>query len=365
MYNVFYFIIFYYSLQKLKKDRITSSIKSKTVVAPRKKQSKKDPKTRRVRITPGKRIHLPNYDEVDKTALRLMSKLRVDWKEEEDHTLLSCKLAILYLNPPQGCGVAFQAVRDILHFKHPTCINKTTKACQRRINYILKINAETRNVLNFCVEELKQNVDIEEKYGENFIQILRQVYKAEKDFSVALKIHFVLLVYLLENCYKNLATNQFMYKNIILPDTVREFQDHFNMLHFNERVFAENPTSIEGIQIMMIDTVIHSSMCCMKDKTTWNLQLFDIYKNYPDELLRQSINTLRRRQVISANKSVKTKRLLEMPVSGCPFHLSQNYLNQITTKVSYDAFSEAFGRFLELGHEAATSETGRYFFFGS
>lgn len=313
---------------------------------------KSESKLRRipVNLQQGKRIRLPHYDEVDKTALKLMNKLRVDWKEEEDQTLLTCKLALLYLNPPVGCGATFQAIRDILHFKHATSINKTTKACQRRLVYILKYNMDTRSILNFCVEELKQNADIEKRFGENFLTNLRQAFKSEQDFNVAMKIHFVLLVYLLDSCYKNLATNQFQFKNIVLPDSPLEFQDQFNLSRINKFTYVDDPNSTEGVQTMMVDAVIHSSMCCTKDKTTWNFQLFDIYKNYPDELLRTSIKGLRARSVISANKSVMTKRLFTSAVSGCPFHLSQTYLNQITTKFSYDSFTEAFGRVLDMGH---------------
>lgn len=317
---------------------------------------KSESKLRRIQIRyPGKRIRCPHYDEVDKTALKLMNKLRVDWKEEEDQTLLTCKLALLYLNPPVGCGTSFQAIRDILHFKHPMSVNKTTKACQRRLMYILKFNMDTRSILNFCVEELKQNADIEKRFGENFLTNLRKVFRNEEEFNVAMKIHFVLLVYLLDNCYKNLATNQFQFKNIVLPDSILEFQDQFNMSRINKFIYVEDPVGTEGVQMMMVDAVIHSSMCCTKDKTTWNFQLFDIYKNYPDELLRTSIKGLRSRQVISANKSVMTKRLFTSAVSGCPFHLSQTYLNQITTKFSYDSFTEAFGRVLDFGHIVATS----------
>uniref|UniRef100_A0A336L0X8 CSON002604 protein n=1 Tax=Culicoides sonorensis TaxID=179676 RepID=A0A336L0X8_CULSO len=331
-----------------------ASSKRKAMIALRVKNRGSGSKLRKVKVNYGKKIRLPNYDEVDKTALKLMNKLRVEWKEEEDQTLLTCKLALLFLNPPAGCGAAFQAIRDILHFKHPASVNKTTKACQRRITYILKFNMDTRSILNFCVEELKSNSDIEKRFGDNFLINLRKIYKFEEDFNIALRIHFAMLVYLLDNCYKNLATNQFQFKNIVLPDTLGEYEDFFNMTRINKYTYVHDPLTIEGIQTMMIDAVIHSSMCCTKDKTTWNFQLFDIYKNYSDELLRKSIKGLRARQVISANKSVMTKRLFTSPISGCPFHLSQNYLNQITTKFSYDSFTEAFNRLLEFGQIAAT-----------
>ena len=39
----------------------------------------------------------PYYDEKDRSALRLMRKLRVDWSAQEDSFLLLCKVAGAYL----------------------------------------------------------------------------------------------------------------------------------------------------------------------------------------------------------------------------------------------------------------------------
>lgn len=56
------------------------------------------------------------YDEVDKKALQLMSKLRVDWHPDEDKLLLVCKVGLMYLFPSwRSITVSLNVVRDILH----------------------------------------------------------------------------------------------------------------------------------------------------------------------------------------------------------------------------------------------------------
>jgi general transcription factor 3C polypeptide 1 len=56
----------------------------------RKIQSRKQNETNR---------RLPMYDDIDKDALRIMMKLRVDWQPYEDNNLLLCRVAMKYFSP--------------------------------------------------------------------------------------------------------------------------------------------------------------------------------------------------------------------------------------------------------------------------
>ena len=100
----------------------------------------------------------PYYDEKDKAALRLMRKLRVDWSSGEDSFLLLCKVAGSYLcRNARYQMVPYTAVRDLLHEHFPESQNKTSRACQRRLNYMLKNQSTSDNVALF-LEDVKQVV---------------------------------------------------------------------------------------------------------------------------------------------------------------------------------------------------------------
>ena len=95
----------------------------------------------------------PYYDEKDKEALKLMRKLRVDWSDQEDSFLLICKVAGAYLCQNGRTGmVNYTAVRDILHKHFSESQNKTSRACQRRLNYMLKNGTTADNVRLFLAD---------------------------------------------------------------------------------------------------------------------------------------------------------------------------------------------------------------------
>lgn len=64
-----------------------------------------------------KRVH-NKYDEVDKLALQHMSKLRVDWNQQEDNFLLLCKTVQMYLTPNNRLMVPGQMIR-VSQMKYP------------------------------------------------------------------------------------------------------------------------------------------------------------------------------------------------------------------------------------------------------
>lgn len=85
---------------------------------------------------------------------------RVDWSSAEDSFLLLCKVASCFLFPNvRSQMITFSLVRDLLHERFPEARNKTSRACQRRINYIMK-NATTEDNVSIFLEEVRQDASI-------------------------------------------------------------------------------------------------------------------------------------------------------------------------------------------------------------
>lgn len=118
----------------------------------------KPPKTIR-KVLPRKPMRKRvKYDEIDCSALQRMDKLRVDWQQHEDNILLVCKVAMVYLCPnPRRNQVSFTTIRDILRSYSFTSHNKTSRACQRRLLYMLK-QSKTINSVMLGVEEVRDYI---------------------------------------------------------------------------------------------------------------------------------------------------------------------------------------------------------------
>lgn len=106
----------------------------------------------------------PYYDEVDKEAMKLMIGQRVDWASEEDTLLLMSRVAGGYLCQhaigAHSQMVPYTLVRDLLHTSLPEISsNKTSRACQRRINYMIR-NPETMKNVSHFLAEIKSNAEI-------------------------------------------------------------------------------------------------------------------------------------------------------------------------------------------------------------
>ncbi len=129
---------------------------------------------RRIAQSRRKQERKPYYDDKDKEALKLMRKLRVDWSDQEDSFLLICKVQLIYekhfvlaalrnslllqvagaylcrnMRPQM---VQFTLVRDLLHAHFPESHNKTSRACQRRLHYMMKNKTTADNVTLFLAD---------------------------------------------------------------------------------------------------------------------------------------------------------------------------------------------------------------------
>lgn len=293
------------------------------------------------KILPIRSKRKPFYDEVDKLALKKMDKLRTDWSPLEDHVLLLCTVGSKYLCPNRRRQiVSFTVIRDVLHKLVHKSACKTSRACQRRILYIMK-NTNTRRSVNMCLEEIRQNASISKKYSD----ILKRTQNQHIP-DTELNIAFVELVAYMSRMFSNLIKPETK-KICNIPSTIKEFKEKFiicgtlkkSTSHFKE------PQTIHDINFSVVKTIIHSSMCCIKDKTSWAYQLFKVYQQYPETLLRSVITKSRHEQMISLKKAfIKShKSGACMPLSSSPYQLSISYKYQLHSKYSYMIYQEAFG----------------------
>lgn len=308
----------------------------------RRATSRKTVKTARNRVTV--------YDDVDREALRRMSKLRVDWNSEEDNFLLLCRVAKLYLGMCVKRPLIVPSVlRDLMQWNCKS-MNKTSQACKRRITYILKKPSVVQSMIS-CLEEVKQNPSVKRRFGPRFAARLQKLYHDEEQFTLAIVIHYVDLVYMLSKQYYNL-TNSSDLAPFHLPETLNDFYriytektDDYQI----DTVHFDNPQNQDDIKITTIVTLIHSTMCCSMDKTSWSIQLYEIYKDYPERLLSMAMKKVRSEQLISVNKLGEACHIgkienRNLPLSAKPYHLSITYQHQMYTKISYDIFDDAFGK---------------------
>ncbi|XP_031625024.1 general transcription factor 3C polypeptide 1 [Contarinia nasturtii] len=296
------------------------------------------------------------YDDIDRIALKHMNKLRVDWNTQEDNFLLLCKVASLYLNPRGRLLIPSQILRDLIHW-HCKSLNKTSFACRRRINYILKKlpnSSQINNSILMCINEIKSNKSLEKRFGSNFIDKLKRVYEDEFEFNRAFQIHFVDLVHTLSCQFYNL-TNSFESNVILLPRTLQEFNARFkereDSVYDSNTMRYDEPDSVDDIKIAQIVTLIHSTVCCSYDKTSWSIQLYEIYKDFPEALLSLSMQKVRSDQMISQHKLNSSQNKVQnrcLPLSSSGFHLSMTYQQQMTTKIAYDTFDDAYDNIKNL-----------------
>lgn len=302
-----------------------------------------------------KRARQQLYDDVDKQALRRMVKLRVDWNPEEDNLLLLCRAAMQVMCPVlRRLNVSAQQIRDILHWDLKS-FDKTSRACQRRIVYMIKKEAVARN-LYLLVQEINQNPSIRNRFGNNFYQKLRKQIVNEDDCLHALRTNYVQLVYLLKTQYSAGDGLQECGQQSVLPASVASFHRMYSAKcesYAHDRLKYSAPTSAYDIEVVVMTGLIHSSCCCVRDKTSWNIQLYEIYKNYADRTLSAAMSKVRDDHLISANKLKSISRSTRnLPLSSSPFHLSVTYTFSMLTSIPVRIVDSAFRAYKELAEGA-------------
>lgn len=282
-----------------------------------------------------------------------MHKLRVDWDPHEINLLLVCKVATTYLSPnPRKQVVSFMAVRDVLRTYSYNSYNKTSRACQRRLMYMLR-QQRTVNSVALGVEEIKQDPFIVKRYG-GIMDRLKGECASSAEYEKRVTEVFKELVSCIMKKYYNIAEIK-PNKHATMPRTAQEFNLFYKMIHpakpQHNQGFTKDVQNTNDIHLATINSVIHSSMCCGKDKHSWAYQLFRVYQKYPELLLRQALNKIRADQMVTIKKnhlSAIKKCGNYMPMSSSQYQLSINYIYKFQTKWPYDVFKESYDVFVKL-----------------
>ncbi|KAK7085487.1 hypothetical protein SK128_012512 [Halocaridina rubra] len=310
---------------------------SKIAPVPSEKRRKPNSYLRELKIRK-KSPKKPYYDEEDRAALRRMNKLRVDWSSAEDSFLLLCKVASCFLFPNKRSQmITFSIVRDMLHKRFPEARNKTSRACQRRINYIMKNPTTEYNVSNF-LEEVKQDARIVEDFKGT------KLPKSKRNVEVVYTAMFKSLMQRLVSKFGSSESRHCP----DLPDTIEECDQKFRLIvaasSLRSKLKFHEVTCVSDIDFHVVNSLIYSSLCSTHDRDSYAYQLYLAYQQYPQSLLNSVLRHMRQDQMISYkkcyNRSLFTQSCL--PLSMSPFQLSMTYIHVFNTRYQYEIFHQAW-----------------------
>ncbi|XP_015188892.1 PREDICTED: general transcription factor 3C polypeptide 1 [Polistes dominula] len=314
-------------------------------------RSKQKSFIRRVLPKKGRKSRV-KYDEIDYRALQLMHKLRVDWKPHEDNILLICKVAMMYLCPNHRKQVvSFNMVRDVLRSYSLSSNNKTSRACQRRLLYMLR-QPQTVKSVALGVEEIKQNFFLNKRFS-GITEKIKQESPNQGTFEKRIAEVFKDLVNYVAKKYYNIS-EMGSSEPIVVPKTVQEFNIFYKIIYptksFNLGYFNDI-RCIYDIRSATINSVIHSSMCSGKDKKSWAYQLFKIYQQYPEGLLKSAMAKIRADQLVTIKKNdmhLTKKYVNYMPMSSAQYQFSTSYIYKFQDRWPYDLYMESYNAFFKL-----------------
>uniref|UniRef100_A0A4Y0BL14 Uncharacterized protein n=1 Tax=Anopheles funestus TaxID=62324 RepID=A0A4Y0BL14_ANOFN len=313
------------------------------------------------------------YDEVDRTALRSMINLRVKWTRAEDQILVLCRVAQLYLFPSLtiSCPINSTIFRDVLHWANVRSVNKTSRACQRRVLYMVKKVPGVADTIRTCLEEAKQNALITERFGPGFAQKLRERFEDVEDYMVAVRIHFVQLVHMVRQLCSNMVrgndngsgyvmpraqrrTEAPRKTTLRIPATIDELYRKFNVTDTSSIVkqlnYGTDPTTLQELQMYKLTILMHSAVTY--GRTTEPLQ--NVYREYSESILTGAMRLMRNYHLVSLNKKLKGvgTKLLVTHTSTTEdrelYHVSIHYQQQLMTSLSFDLFLPIFGQYMQL-----------------
>lgn len=294
-----------------------------------------------------KKIKKRNYDEVDKIALQFLPRSgRCVWSDLEDETLLLTKSALKFLFKSESqCAYFFPSfvIRDILSWRTPKALDKTTEACKRRIIYLLK-KPDIKEKLHMYIDELSVTREFMRKH-EIFTELITKHRKSE-DIQTRVKVFIVEFVHRMHQFFlRQFMSTSIKNERIFELPSVYGNLDNFCITKCTSDSSSEfkykepiNPTQAE---IASISSLIHSGLSCLRDKTSNEYYLYEIYKKYSDSHLSEATNILRRIQVISTKSNTKTRYhlsnryALQLASLHIPFELYDEYLDGMRTLSQY------------------------------
>lgn len=278
------------------------------------------------------------YDERDKLALKCKTKERVVWSPQEDSFLLLCKVTNLFLENrrPNTLGrmlVSWTKIRDLLMEKYPDLAkDKTSKACQRRVSFVLKNPQTVLNVSAFLQEALHDSKLIEDFGSKRF----KYVQDAETD-----KIFEELVNRLVAKFSSDKYTQR-----CDLPDTLDQLHADYNLTQIGrwKKVSVhKDVTKVDDIYSTVLHNIIHSYLS-LNDKQGRAHEMFRLFNQYPETLLRQVFDQMRSDRIITRiKKEINKSKQKQTDFSSLNTHqLSQRYSFQFVSRFPPNLFLEIF-----------------------
>lgn len=268
-------------------------------------------------------------DQIDRDAIRQMRSLRARWSHKEDLILKMARATFLFLGVPIlhfNLRDVAKISRDIIRqqcFIH----NKTTQTCHRRIHFMVKTNRHLPELPQW-LHSMQTNDHLTSRYNsETFHRELRELYPVKEDFQNALAIHFLYVFSVLQaQCGQDEPQSKSNMKSKF-PNTLTEFYQKFREctpLIDDKALLYTNPTTTIDLQLATINNVLHSSLCCVRDKTQYNLQIFDVFKTYSEEALHTAFKIARIDGLVVCRKKSQNQTFTTQ-LTGPSFVFSNKY----------------------------------------
>ncbi|XP_035796337.1 general transcription factor 3C polypeptide 1-like [Anopheles albimanus] len=353
-------------------------------------------------------------DEVDRRALRLMTKQRSKWDESEDQVLLMCRVALMYLygDPLRPVTtINMTTIRDILHWSCGRAQCKTSNACGRRLQYMVRHLPHVAEQLRMYLEQCKLHPSVTSQFGAGFVGKLRQYFPNKEEFRQALQIHFIRLVALLrgtvlqEHSSESLSTKgtaglrvrrgrhpgtwRYQSEGVPppaddgegadgqkrierLPRTLDELLRRYNVIETiggggagvggsgggtgaggsqRKLHMDSDPHTNEEIQLYKYTIVMHSAIANSR-RSAADGRLQYIYRQCADRALIGALWKLRSMQVVSVTQCVKASNKVVLgrilTRQDELCYVSISYQQQLTTSIPLELFVPVFGQYVKL-----------------
>uniref|UniRef100_A0A182SQ15 Uncharacterized protein n=1 Tax=Anopheles maculatus TaxID=74869 RepID=A0A182SQ15_9DIPT len=282
----------------------------------------------------------------------------------------------MYSTHSVTCPVNSSTFRDVLHWANARSACKTSRACQRRVLYMVKKVPGVADTIRTCLEETKQHPLIAERFGPGFAKKLRERFEDVEDYMVAARIHFVQLVHMVRQFCSALIrggietgtggharartrgrtaedaaaeTSAFF-----IPGTVEELYRRYTVTDTSntgkQLNYATDPTTLQELQMYKLTILMHSAVTY--GRTTEPLQ--NVYREYSESILTGAMRLMRNYHLVSLNKKLKgvgTKLLVtHTPATDDRelYHVSIHYQQQLMTSLPFDLFVPIFCQYMQL-----------------
>ncbi|XP_055911802.1 general transcription factor 3C polypeptide 1 [Eupeodes corollae] len=264
-------------------------------------------------------------DSIDRDAIRQMRSLRARWCHKEDLILKMARATFLFLGVPVvhlNLRDVAKIARDIIRLQCGI-YNKTTQACHRRIHFMVKTNRHLPELPQW-LHAMQTNEHLTDRYDpETFFRDLKELYPVKTDFQNALAVHFLYAFGVLQAQQRQDDPHH----RSNFPDTLTEFYKKYREctpLMDEKSLLYFNPATRVDLQLATINNVLHSSLSCVRDKTQYNLQIFDIFKTYSEEVLHTAFKIARMDGLVVSRKKSQTHTYTTQ-LTGPSFVFSNKY----------------------------------------